>query len=235
MRLPDSSESLERTTITLRWAMLLGLAILAPLTATLPLASFLAITCLFLLQLALSIGSYVNLRLSRIAWGGIALLDALLILPIYLQNGGSLSAIFWIGLLPTATLSIFFGAIWGVLAETLLAVVQAYLLLSLNPNDNAGPLLALGEAVLLMIIAGGAGNLASRLDYRLTLARRKTDDAFNQEMDRLKTLVRSVYRMAGAVTGSLEPLRILDTALDLALEGSGEKGPKGRLLSAALL
>jgi signal transduction histidine kinase len=235
MRLPDSSESLERTTITLRWAMLLGLAILAPLTATLPLASFLAITCLFLLQLALSIGSYVNLRLSRIAWGGIALLDALLILPIYLQNGGSLSAIFWIGLLPTATLSIFFGAIWGVLAETLLAVVQAYLLLSLNPNDNAGPLLALGEAVLLMIIAGGAGNLASRLDYRLTLARRKTDEAFNQEMDRLKTLVRSVYRMAGAVTGSLEPLRILDTALDLALEGSGEKGPKGRLLSAALL
>jgi signal transduction histidine kinase len=235
MRLPEASESLERTIITLRWAMLLGLAILAPLKAPLPLGSFLAVTCLFLLQLALSIGSYVNLRLPRIAWAGIALLDSLLILPVYLQNGGSMSGIFWIGLLPTATFSVFFGAIWGVLTQTLLAVAQAYLLVSLTPSDSTGPFLALGEAIPLMIIAGGAGNLAARLDYRLTLARRKTDEAFNQELDRLKTLVRSVYRMASAVTGSLEPLRILDTALDLALEGSGEKGPKGRLLSAALL
>ncbi len=51
----------------------------------------------------------------------------------------------------------------------------------------------------------------------------------------MKTLVRSVYRMASAITGSLEPLRILDTALDLASEGSGEKGSSGRLISVALL
>jgi signal transduction histidine kinase len=235
MRLPEASESLERTTITLRWAMLLGLAILAPLKAPLPLASFLAITCLFLLQLALSISSYINLRLPRISWAGIALLDALLVLPIFYQNGGSIGAIFWIGVLPTATLSIFFGAIWGVLTETLLAVAQAFLLVSQTPDNSTPAFLVLVEAIPLMIIAGGAGNLAARLDYRLTVARRKTDEVFNQELDRLKTLVRSVYRMASAITGSLEPLRILDTALDLASEGSGEKGSSGRLISAALL
>jgi hypothetical protein len=128
MRTPEASESLERTTITLRWAMLLALAILAPLTTPLPLASLFALLCLFLLQLGLSISSYINLRLPRIAWAGIAVLDALLILPIYLQNGGSVGAIFWIGLLPTATFSIFFGAIWGVLTGCLLAAIQIILL-----------------------------------------------------------------------------------------------------------
>jgi signal transduction histidine kinase len=54
-------------------------------------------------------------------------------------------------------------------------------------------------------------------------------------LDRLKTLVRSVYRMASAITGSLEPLRILDSALDLATEGGGEKGSTGRLIGMALL
>ncbi|MGB7539287.1 MAG: ATP-binding protein [Anaerolineales bacterium] len=233
MRSPEASESLERTTITLRWAMLVALAILAPLTAPLPLTSLFALICLFLLQLGLSISSYINLRLPKIAWAGIAVLDALLILPVYLQNGGSVGAIFWIGLLPTATFSIFFGAIWGVLTGCLLAVIQIILLL---PEPSATPaILALVESIPLMIIAGGAGNLAGRLDFRMMVARRKRDEAFNQELDRLKTLVRSVYRMASAITGSLEPLRILDTALDLASEGGGEKGSTGRLISMALL
>jgi signal transduction histidine kinase len=233
MRSPEASESLERTTITLRWAMLVALAILAPLAAPLPLTSLFALILLFLLQLGLSISSYINLRLPKISWAGIAILDALLILPIYLQNGGSIGAIFWIGLLPTATFSIFFGAIWGVLTGCLFAVIQIFLLL---PEASATPaILALVESIPLMIIAGGAGNLAGRLDYRMMLARRKRDEAFNQELDRLKTLVRSVYRMASAITGSLEPLRILDTALDLASEGGGEKGSTGRLISMALL
>jgi signal transduction histidine kinase len=233
MRTPEASESLERTTITLRWAMLLALAILAPLSTPLPLTSLFALICLFLLQLGFSISSYINLRLPKIAWAGIAMLDSLLILPIYLQNGGSMGGIFWIGLLPTATFSIFFGAIWGVLTGCLLAVIQIILLLP-DPSPNPA-ILALVWSIPLMIIAGGAGNLAGRLDYRMMLARRKTDEAFNQERDRLKTLVRSVYRMASAITGSLEPLRILDTALDLASEGGGEKGSTGRLISIALL
>jgi len=233
MRLPESSASLERTTITLRWAMLLALAILAPLKSTLSLPSLLALICLFLLQLTLAIGSYINLRLPRVAWAGIALLDGLLILPIYLQTGGSIGAVFWIGLLPTATFSIYFGSIWGVLTGCLLSLFQIFLLLPLASATPA--IFALVEAIPLMIIAGSAGNLAGRLDHSLTLEHRKRDDVFTQELDRLKTLVRSVYRMASAITGSLEPLRILDTALDLAGEGSGEKGSAGRLVSAALL
>jgi signal transduction histidine kinase len=231
--LPESSASLERTTITLRWAMLLALAILAPLKSTLSLPSLLALICLFLLQLTLAIGSYINLRLPRVAWAGIALLDGLLILPIYLQTGGSIGAVFWIGLLPTATFSIYFGSIWGVLTGCLLSLFQIFLLLPLASATPA--IFALVEAIPLMIIAGSAGNLAGRLDHSLTLEHRKRDDVFTQELDRLKTLVRSVYRMASAITGSLEPLRILDTALDLAGEGSGEKGSAGRLVSAALL
>jgi signal transduction histidine kinase len=233
MRLPESSASLERTTITLRWAMLLALAILAPLKSTLSLPSLLALICLFLLQLTLAIGSYINLRLPRVAWAGIALLDGLLVLPIYLQTGGSIGAVFWIGLLPTATFSIYFGSIWGVLTGCLLSLFQIFLLLPLASATPA--IFALVEAIPLMIIAGSAGNLAGRLDHSLTLEHRKRDDVFTQELDRLKTLVRSVYRMASAITGSLEPLRILDTALDLAGEGSGEKGSTGRLVSAALL
>jgi signal transduction histidine kinase len=233
MRLPESSASLERTTITLRWAMLLALAIFAPLKSTLALPSLFALICLFLLQLALAIGSYINLRLPRVAWAGIALLDGILILPIYLQTGGSMGAVFWIGLLPTATFSIYFGAIWGVLTGCLLTVLQYLLLIS--TVDITPAALVLVESIPLMIIAGGAGNLSGRLDHSLTLERRKRDEVFTQELDRLKTLVRSVYRMASAITGSLEPLRILDTALDLAAEGSGEKGATGRLVSAALL
>lgn len=233
MRLPEASESLERTTITLRWAMLLAMAILAPLKATLSLFSLFALICLFLLQLGLSISSYINLRLPRVTWAGIALLDALLILPVYLQAGGGAGAIFWIGLLPSATFSIFFGSIWGVLTGCFLAAAQIFL--QLVPENVTPAILALVESVPLMIIAGGAGNLAQRLDVRLMVARRKRDEEFNQELDRLKTLVRSVYRMASAITGSLEPLRILDTAIDLATEGGGEKGSTGRLVSMALL
>jgi signal transduction histidine kinase len=233
MRLPEASESLERTTITLRWAILLAMAIFAPLKEPLPLPSLLAVICLFLLQLMLSISSYINLRLPRVSWAGIALLDALLILPVYLQTGGSTGGIFWIGLLPAATLSVFFGSIWGVLTGCLLSALQIFALLT--PEDVTPAVLALAEAVPLMILAGGAGTFAARLDYRLMQARRKRDEEYNQELDRLKTLVRSVYRMASAITGSLEPLRILDTALDLATEGSGEKGSTGRLVSMALL
>jgi len=233
MRLPESSASLERTTITLRWVILLALAILAPLQKPLPFLSVLALICLFLLQSLLAVSSFISLRLPRLAWAGVAMLDTLLILPIYVQTGGSVGPVFWIGLLPTSTFSIFFGAIWGVLTGCLLAVFQIFLLLT--PENVTPAALALAEAIPLMIIAGGAGNLAGRLDYRLALERRKRDEVFNQELDRLKTLVRSVYRMASAITGSLEPLRILDTALDLAGEGSGEKGSAGRLVSAALL
>jgi signal transduction histidine kinase len=233
MRLPEGSESLERTVITLRWSLLLAMAILAPLQHPLPISSFLALVCLFLLQIMLSIGSYVNLRLPRLAWAGIALLDTLFILPIYMQSGASQGATFWIGLLPTMTFSIFFGSIWGVLTGCFLSAFQVFLLLS---PDNATPsILALVESVPLMIIAGGAGNLMQRIDLRLMMQRRKVDEEFNRELDRLKTLVRSVYRMASAITGSLEPLRILDTALDLALEGSSERGSTGRLVSAAML
>jgi signal transduction histidine kinase len=233
MRLPESSASLERTTINLRWAMLLALAILAPLQSTLPLLSLLALICLFLMQLLLAISSFINFRLPRVAWAGVALLDGVLVLPIYLQTGGSIGPVFWIGLLPTATFSIFFGSIWGVLTGCLLTVFQYIFLLPLESVTPAA--LALVESVPLMIIAGGAGTLSGRLDRSLTVDRRKRDDVFTQELDRLKTLVRSVYRMASAITGSLEPLRILDTALDLAGEGSGEKGSTGRLVSAALL
>jgi signal transduction histidine kinase len=235
MRLPESSASSERTTITLRWVMLLGLAIFAPLKSTLALPSLFALICLFLLQTTLAIGSYLHLRLPRVAWAGIALLDAILILPIYLQTGGSMGAVFWIGLLPTASLSVYFGSIWGVLTGCFLAASQTFLLAP-SPGASATPaILALVESIPLMIIAGGAGSLTGRLDHTLTLERRKGDEVFTQELDRLKILVRSVYRMASAITGSLEPLRILDTALDLAAEGSSEKGATGRLVSAALL
>jgi signal transduction histidine kinase len=233
MGIPAASESLGRTTNTLRWTMLLALAILAPLKTPLPLTSVFSLICLFLLQFGFSISSYFNLRLSKISWVGVAMLDALLILPVYLQTGGSMGAVFWIGLLPTVTFSIVFGAIWGVLTGCLLAVCQIVLLL---PEPTTTPaILALVESIPLMVLAGGAGNFAQKLEYRLILSRRKRDEAFNQERDRIKTLVRSVYRMAGAVTGSLEPLRILDTVLDLATEGSGEKGSTGRLISMALL
>ncbi|MBN1439512.1 MAG: GAF domain-containing protein [Anaerolineales bacterium] len=233
MRLPEASESLERTTITLRWAMLLATAILAPIGGPLPPESFLALIFLFVLQVVLSISSYINLRLPRLSWIGIALLDALLILPVYLRAGGGAGAVFWIGLLPAATFSIFFGSIWGVLTGCFMAAAQVFL--QLSPENITPAVFALVWSVPLMIIAGGAGNLAQRLDYRLMLARRKRDEEFNQELDRLKTMNRSVYRMASAITGSLEPLRILDTALDLATEGSGEKGSTGRLISMALL
>src|SRR4030042_5775483 len=178
MRSPEASESLERTTITLRWAMLVALAILAPLPAPLPLLSLFALICLFLLQLGLSISSYINLRLPRIAWAGIALLDALLILPVYLQAGGGAGAIFWVGLLPTAPFSIFFGSIWGVLTGCFLAAAQIFL--QLAPENVTPAIFALGWSIPLMVIAGGAGNLAQRLDYRLMLARRQRDEECNQ-------------------------------------------------------
>ena len=216
MRMPETSDTLERTITNMRWVMLLAAAILAPLAGSLPLPSLLALICLFLVQSLSTIGPYLNLRLPKLSWAVIALLDALLILPIYLQNGGSMGAVFWIGLLPTATFSIAFGAIWGVLTGCLLAVCQIVLLLTETSTTPA--ILALVESIPLMIIAGGAGNLTQKLDYRMMLAHRKRDEVYTQERDRLKTLVRTVYRMAGAITGSLEPLRILDTALDLASE-----------------
>jgi signal transduction histidine kinase len=241
MKLPEPTETMERSLITLRWVMfgILSIAVLIWLAAILPegrgLSSpgILSCVCLFLLQLALSIGSYVNLRFHRLAWAGIGLLDVLLVISIYLATDGSLGPAFWIGFWPALTYSFFFGSIWGVLTGCLITFLQVFLLLS---SDNVWPSIwALLEGILIMVVAGLAGGFAQRMDYRLVMERRKRDETYNQELGRIKTLVRSVYRMAGAISGSLEPLRILDTALDLATEGSGEKGSSSRLLSAALL
>jgi signal transduction histidine kinase len=241
MKFPEPTDSMERSLITLRWAMfgILSIATLIWLVAILPEGrslsptGILSFVCLFLLQIALSIGSYVNPRFRRLAWAGIGLLDTLLVISIYVATDGSTGPAFWITLWPALTFSFFFGSIWGVLTGCLITFLQVFLMLS---SDNIWPSIwALLEGILVMVVAGLAGGFAQRLDYRLVVEHRKRDETYNQEMSRLKTLVRSVYRMASAITGSLEPLRILDTALDLATEGGGEKGSAGRLLSAALL
>lgn len=240
MKRPEPTETMERTLITLRWVMfgilsiasLIWLSAVAPYGKTLSLTAILAYICLFLLQLALSVGNYLGLRLHRLAWAGIGLLDTLLVLSIYCQTDGATGPALWIGLWPAITFSVFFGSIWGVLTGGLITLGQIFLQLP----DNIWPAIwALLEGILVMFGAGGMGAFAQRMDYRLMMERRKRGEGVSQETDRLKTLMRSVYRMAGAITGSLEPLRILDTALDLATEGGGEKGSAGRLLSVALL
>jgi signal transduction histidine kinase len=240
MKLPEATETMERTLVILRWVMfgiltvgsLVWAAVVAPLGRSLSGTALVGFLCLLLLQMAISISSYIGFRIHRLAWAGIGLLDALLVISIYSQIDGSVGPALWVGLWPAITFSITFGSIWGVLAGCLIAFVQVFLLLP----DNVWPAVwALLEGVLVMVGAGAIGSYAQRLDYRLMLDRRKREEVVGQETDRLKTLVRSVYRMASAITGSLEPLRILDTALDLATEGSGEKGSSSRLLSAALM
>jgi signal transduction histidine kinase len=235
MRLPNATESMERTLITLRWGMFGVLALLLAAFGPISSTTQVALVGLLLLQIALSIGGYVNVRFPRWAWAGVGLLDTLIILPIYLQTGGSEGPALWISLWPAVTFSFFFGSIWGVLTGCLIAVLQIFLLLMLNLDSVWPAVWALLESIVIMAAAGTVGSFAQRKDYSIMVDRRKHDQVVDRETDRLKTLVRSVYRMAGAIAGSLEPLRILDTAIDLAGEGSGEKGSTGRLVGVALL
>jgi signal transduction histidine kinase len=234
-RLP--SDSIERTLISLRWAMFGAIAILAPLRGDLSSTAKLALGTLFLLQMAISLVHFYGIRFPKLLWAVIALLDSVLLMPVYLSTNGPVGWLFILaGLYPITTVSLCFGSIWGVLAGLVVAVAQIYSLLIQNPETGwAHAILALLESIPLMILAGLLGVYVQRIDLRQATANRKQDDVTDLETGRLRTLMRSVYRMAGAITESLEPLRILDTALNLAQEGSGEQGSAGRLVSMALL
>jgi signal transduction histidine kinase len=228
---------MERTLISLRWAMFGAIAILAPLRGELSATAKLALGTLFLLQMAISLIHFYGIRFPRFLWAVIALLDSVLILPVYLSAYGPVGWLLLLaGLYPVTTVSLCFGAIWGVLAGCLIAVSQAYsLLFPISDTSWAPAILALLESIPLMVLAGLLGIYVQRNDLRQATENRKHDEVINEGTDRLQTMMRSVYRMASAITESLEPLRILDTALNLAQEGSGEKGSAGRLVSMALL
>jgi signal transduction histidine kinase len=237
MRSRYPTDSMERTLISLRWAMFGGMAVLAPLLGELSQPAKMALGALFLLQLAIGLTHYYGIRFPRLLWAVIAALDSVLILPVYLSAHGPTGPLFLLaGLYPVTTVSLCFGSIWGVLAGCLIAVAQAYgLLFPISDTSWVPAILALMESLPLMILAGWLGNYVQNIEYKQAAGNRKRDEASNQEQGRLQTMMRSVYRMAGAITGSLEPLRILDTALNLALEGSGETGSASRLVSVALL
>jgi signal transduction histidine kinase len=237
MRSRYPTGSMERTLISLRWAMFGAVAVLVSATGGLTPTGKLTLGALFLLQLAIALTHYYKIQFPRLLWTVIAVLDSILILPAYVSANGPVGPLFLLaGLYPVITISLCFGSIGGVLAGCLVAVMQAYgELFPVTDTSWIPASLSLLESPLLMILAAWLGNYVQRIDYKQALESRKQDEITLQEQDRLKTMVRSVYRMAGAITGSLEPLRILDTALNLAQEGSGEKGSASRLVSAALL
>lgn len=237
MRSSDSPYLADWFAISLRWLILLGLAVaLAVENRPAPLA-LAAMAVPVAWNLGVSILAIFNRRLKGHRFVNV-LIDALAALAIFLTSGGLQGPVVWVGILPVTSAAIYYEFRGSLLVAVLISALQAGGL-SL-PGGGAFSVQALVPAGLNLaaglVIGFSGAQLMRRLrrNYQLLIESRMLNEqrVQRQERERLK----AIFGMIEAFSATLNYRTALEAALD-ASQTALNLGPEAaaRLVSAVLL
>jgi signal transduction histidine kinase len=234
MRMIESSLLFDRFSISLRWLILLGLSISLVAQDGIALPLQITIIVFTLWNLALTVATFLNQRLSSLRLL-IVLLDLIAANMFFYFSGGLEGRLSWVGLLPLFSAAIYFdrrGIAWGILFAEVSLGIQAILF----GTPMSGLIFVVVTAVLYLVV----GFLTSYLSQRM-FAAVKRDQHGQQEHDQDREQIekkrrRGIYELVSTLSATLNYQRVLDTALDLSAIGlTSVETPSDKLVSAVLL
>jgi signal transduction histidine kinase len=212
MRISDSPYAADWFAISLRWAALLGLAVVMALggptsiVLAVPLALLMAwnvlMTTLASLNARLPFHREINL-----------LMDVVLSAVFFSIQGGLGGPASWAGLLPVLTGAVYF-ELWGSL---LVAVLFAGIgVVSGWSYASAQPFPAFAWFLAMLGLGGLFGLLGTGLMRRLRASRRAWLEAQESRSRIQSERLRAIYELSSALTATLSYKRVLDAALDVS-------------------
>lgn len=234
MRNPGSITLLDWFGISIRWVVLLGLAIAYAAGVQFTLAVQLVFLAAMIFNFTLMILVFWNRQIAnlRLPSVGIDFLIAILIFYLGELAGVSLG---WVGLLPVFSAALYFnerGAVWAAALTTLSQGALVYLFSS--PMNALLTMIALGGLYLLV------GLTVSFLSRRMTAVLQqdqrershRRQEALRIDRERRRVL----YDLISELSATLNYQRVLDTALDLSATAlANPDAPDEPMVSAVLL
>jgi signal transduction histidine kinase len=231
MSISDHSISiLDWVAAGLRWLMLLGIAVAMAGGDSLSILAVMTLFVAALIYISLMILLTLDQPLPYQRYWSV-LIDVLLACFLFSLSGAVFGGLGWVGILPVATASLYFGLVGGGLVALVVLGLQS--LITLGFSDTTTALLFFVTllplyAVCVLVMGIGAQRFAA---YKEPTSK-KRQGARLTEADQRKV----IFKMVSELSSTLNYQRVLERVLDLsteALEGGGDNSQ--RLVSAVLL
>ncbi|MDP1545455.1 MAG: GAF domain-containing sensor histidine kinase [Anaerolineales bacterium] len=196
--------------ISLRWVLLVGFVVALGLGGNLDLPSSWPLGLMIAWNLVMTVLAGMNYRMNyhrRIS----LLVDGILAATFYWAQGGLLGPVFWAGLLPILTGSVYF-EFWGSFISAALFSVLMLYVGSQTDVGNPFPLSVVGIMLALGVLFGFLG---SRMMVHMRKNRALWVDAEDKKRAMQNERMRAIYELTSTMSSSLSYKRVLDSALDM--------------------
>jgi signal transduction histidine kinase len=231
MSISDHSISiLDWVAAGLRWLILLGITVAMAGGDSLSILAVMTLFVAALIYISLMILLTLDQPLPYQRYWSV-LIDVLLACFLFSLSGAAFGGLGWVGILPVATASLYFGLVGGGLVALVVLGLQS--LITLGFSDITTALLFFVTllplyAVCVLVMGIGAQRFAAYKEQ----TSKKRQGARLAEADQRKV----IFKMVSELSSTLNYQRVLERVLDLsteALEGGGDNSQ--RLVSAVLL
>ena len=198
-----------------RWLLLLSLALASGWGHTLSLPMIWVLLIAALCNITLAILNTLNRRMTSLPIISV-LLDYCTAMLIFYLSGGLSGNLFWAGLLPLISASLYFG--WrGTLSITLANTLGLSVLALNNASLNA----VMAMIVIIIPVFALIGLIFSELHHRMlqrVTSSQKAQESAREAAERTETSRRhAIFSMISNLSASLNYERVLDMALDVSL------------------
>lgn len=213
MRIAESSTLVDGIIASLRWIILVAIAVALALQGTMTFEIALILLAASVWNIALTFLAALNRRLPVHRFLVLAV-DILLVCLIFYLSGGLEGNAGWIGLLPVLTSALYFHIPGSLLVSLLILLLQGLLALAHSAITPVliflGMLLPLYFGVSLLL-----GGLSRRLLDTLNAVQRNQMHSRREAERTERERNRAIYKLISALNASLNYQRVLETALDL--------------------
>jgi signal transduction histidine kinase len=234
MRIAESSTLVDGITTSLRWIVLVAIAVALAMQRAMTLEIALILLAASVWNIALTFLTALSRRLPAHRFMVLAI-DILIVSLIFYLSKGLDGNVGWIGLLPVLTSTLYFHIPGSLLVSLLILVLQGLLALVFSAITPVliflGMLLPLYFGVSLLL-----GGLSKRLLDILT-AMQRNQALSRREAERTEhERSRVIYKLISALNASLNFQRVLETALDLGYSAlTNNQDVDSRLVSSVLM
>jgi signal transduction histidine kinase len=234
MRIADSSLLVDRFSISLRWLTLLSLSVFLASQQGLSFPLQITFLVLALWNLALTVATFLNRRLSSLRIL-IVLIDLVAANLLFYFSGALDGTLWWAGLLSLFSAALYFdrrGVLWISLLNEVSLGAQAFYF----GTAQAAVIFVLASAGLYLVV----GFLTSYLNRMICAAVERNQQELcqaHQQAEQIEEERRqAIYQLISSLSATLNYQRVLETALDLSATAlTTSTTPSENLISAALL
>jgi len=236
MRSSDSPYLSDWFVISLRWLALVGALIALSLGERLLILPNILLFLLLAWNLILTILAGLNSRFTYYRHICVAA-DFLIVFLYFILTKGFSFPLWWLGILPIMTASLYFE--WrGMIVVTMLLIVAQTATTFLFVADPFALLFPAGSAIFLLLFGALFAAYSTRLYRVLRKNYQARPEAQAQKRRIEQDRIRTIYRLTSTLTSTLNYQRVLESVLDLSLSAVNpdpEIPIDDRLISAVLL